>query len=341
MEQEITTRVTQHIPRTGTGRRIISYLVRSREIGVLIPLVAICVIVGIVNPIFFSFYNLISISRSISLTTIIAVAMTFVLVGREIDLSVGSIVGLSGVVCGLMLVHNLPVPLAIVGGIVTGTLVGLMNGLIAVRFSIPSFIVTLGMLYAARGVVHVTTIGRPIYPLPKAFYFPGQGTILGIPFVVYVAIAFAVVGHFFLSKTIYGRHVYAVGGDIETALRAGINVNRIRVSTLVLTGFAAGVAGVLLASRLSSAQPAAGEQWELQVIASVFIGGTSLAGGSGTILGTVIGTALVGILSNVMVLMRISTYWQNIVVGAILVLAVASDQIRRREAALSQKVGWR
>lgn len=312
-------------------KKLWSWVSNSQEMSLLLVFTTLCVITEILNPVFFTFRNLIIVSRTFSLFLIIGVLMTFVIILREIDLSVGSVVALSGTVCGLSLVSGLPIPLSIIIGISTGALMGFINGFLITRFAVHSFVVTLAMLYAARGAVYVIGMGRPIYPFPESFAILGEGTFLRIPILVFIALAWVIVGSFFLAKTTYGRAVYVVGGNPETATRAGLNVKKIKQWGFLLTGLSAGVSGVLLVSRLSVAQPSMGMMWELQIIAAVVIGGTSLLGGEGSILGTLIGVMFISILSNVMILMRINVYWQNIVVGLILVLAAISDMVRRKK----------
>jgi ribose/xylose/arabinose/galactoside ABC-type transport system permease subunit len=309
---------------------ILKRVLNKREMGIALPLVLLVIIVGIVNPVFFAFDNIINILRQSSFTFIIGVAMTFVLVGAGLDLSVGSVLALGGVISGLALLAGIPIWISILLGILAGVAVGVFNGVVIARFRIPSLIVTLGMLYFARGVVQVLTRGNPVYPLPNAFNFLGQGFLWGIPVVVIVAAVLGVIGHIVLTQTAFGRAVFAVGGNRETARLSGINVERVLLWVYVLCGGAAGLTGVLTAARLASALSNAGTGMELQVIAACIIGGTSMFGGSGSILGTLIGVAFMNIIANGMVLMRISVYYQAMVIGAIIILAVGIDQYNRK-----------
>lgn len=313
------------------------WLLHFRESTTLIPLLIICTVVTLYNPVFLSYYNFISISRAISLTAIVALGMTFVLVARELDLSVGSILGLSGVIAGLVLVKGAPLIVGILAGVLTGLFMGMLNGLMTIRLRIPSLIVTLGTLYAGRGMVYVITQGMPIYPMPQGLQDLGVGKIAGIPNAVYILVVMAILAHFILTRTVYGREVRAVGGNPEAARVTGINVDRVRMSVFLLTGLCAGIAGVLMLGRLNSAEPGAGEALELTVIASTIIGGTSLFGGWGTIAGTIIGTALTGVLVNALVLLRVPAYWEKVVVGAIIIAAVTLDQYQRRQILRSQQ----
>ncbi|AOQ23490.1 Ribose import permease protein RbsC [Moorella thermoacetica] len=307
----------------------------AQESGLVIPLVFLILLIGFINPAFYSYENIINIFRNTAFTFIVAVAMTFVLIAAGLDLSVGSVIALGGVVTGIALKAGIPVPVAMILGLLLGVAIGLINGFIIVKFGIPSLIVTLGMLYMARGAVLVLTQGAPVYPLPKAFNVIGQGDLAGIPYVVLIAAVIGIIGHLVLTRTTYGRAVYAVGGNAETARLSGININRINLSVYVLTGVASALTGMLMAGRLASAQANAGAGWELQVIAAVIIGGTSMFGGSGSILGSLLGAFFMNVIATGMILMRISAYWQDLVIGAIIVLAVGIDQYRRRKTGLN------
>lgn len=300
-----------------------------RELGIFISLVVICTVTGIINPIFFSFDNIVDLMRSTSFTLIVAVGMTYVFLSAGLDLSVGSIIGLSGIVTGWALVAEWPVFLAILLGLGVGTLVGILNGGIIVKFRIPPLIVTLGTMYIARGFVYVISQGRPFYPFPDSFKILGQGVILRIPIAVYLAVIVSFIGHWVLRNTVFGRSVFALGGNEEASRTAGIPTERVKIGIYAISAFAASITGILMASRLSSSQAGAGTGWEMIVIASVIIGGTSLFGGSGSILGTAIGAAIMTVLTNAMVLMRVSVFWQKIVVGVIIIVAVGVDTHRR------------
>ncbi len=316
-------------------------ILRARESGIAIPLILLIIVVSAVNPVFLDIDNLLNIARQISFVFIIGIAMTFVLIGAGLDLSVGSVLALGGVICGLvlralMLVMPLwiAIVIAIFFGLLIGVLAGLFNGAVVTRFKIPSLIVTLGMMYIARGVVQVLTRGNPVYPFPDEFNNLGQGYLLGVPNVVYVAVVLGILAHIVLTQTAWGRAVFAVGGNTETARLSGINVVKVLTAVYVLCGIASAISGVLTASRLASALANAGTGMELQVIAACIIGGTSMFGGSGSILGTLIGAAFMSIIANGMVLMKISVYYQSVVIGAIIILAVGIDQFRRRRGGM-------
>lgn len=322
-------------PAARKGGKFWQRMSNKSELGIAVPLVLLIVIVGIVNPVFFDGDNILNVLRQSSFIFIIGVAMTFVLVGGGLDLSVGSVLALGGVVSGLALLAHVPIWISVALGILVGVAVGLFNGIVVSVFKIPSLIVTLGMMYFARGVVQVLTRGNPVYPLPNDFNFLGQGFIAGIPVVVIVAAVFGVVGHVVLTQTAFGRAVFALGGNRETARLSGINVQRVTIWVYVICGAASGLTGVLTAARLASALSNAGTGMELQVIAGTIIGGTSMFGGSGSILGTLIGVGFMNIIANGMVLMKISVYYQSMVIGAIIILAVGIDQYNRKRRGMA------
>ncbi len=330
--------------RSSAWSRGCSLFFAFREMGILIPLVLICLVTEIINPVFLSPFNIASVLRAISMTAIIAISMTFVLVTGGLDLSIGSVVAMSGMVTAGALKwgeSSLPVwpliALAVLAGLFAGVLVGLFNGVLISYVKIPALIVTLGSLYAVRGLVEVVTGGVPIYPLPENFLILGQGNFLGLPLPFFVVIALAVLAHVVLTQTTYGRSVYAVGGNEETARLSGINVERVKLSVYAFSGLLSALSGVILTSRISTLQPGQGTGWELTVIAAVIIGGTSMMGGSGTILGTLIGTAITGVLVNAMVLTKVNAYWQNVVVGLVIILAVGIDMVQRSQRLKSNR----
>jgi ribose transport system permease protein len=306
-------------------------LLSRPEVSVLVPMIVLIVMAQTVNRSFLAWDNLTSIFRSNSFVAIIAIAMTFVFIALELDLTVGSVVALTGMIAGLLLMRGVPPVIAVLVGILSGTFCGVLTGYIIVHFNIPSMIGSLGMMFILRGVVFVVTEGQPLYPMPEGFDEMGLGSFLNFPNPAWVFLVLAVIFGFILKNTTYGRSIYAIGGNKDTAWLCGINVNLVRMSTYWLSGTFSGIAGVLLTSRLSSSQPSAGTGWEMLVIASVIVGGTSMFGGVGTILGTVLGSILVGMLTNVLVMMKVSVYWQNIAIGIIILLSVIFDQYRKKK----------
>lgn len=305
-----------------------------RESGIILVLIAIVVLVSIINPVFISLDNVINIFRSSSFVFIVGIAMTFVLIAGGLDLSVAPVLALGGIISSLIIFSGMPTPVGIAGALCIGAAIGLINGILISVFAIPPLIVTLGMMYIGRGLVLIITKGAPIYPLPDRFTVIGQGALLGIPYVILLALALGIVAHFVLKKTIFGRSVYAIGGNEETARLAGIRIKRIKIIVYMLSGMAAALAGTVMAARLSSAQASSGTGYELLVIASVIIGGTSMFGGSGKILGTAAGALLMTVIKNAMVILKISVYWQNLVIGVVIILAVGIDQYQRRKSGL-------
>lgn len=300
------------------------------ESGVLLAIIIFVIIIASVNNVFIAPENLINVFRSTGFTLITTIGMTFILIAGGLDLSVGSVYALGGTVCAKCLVSGMSIPMAIALGLLTGLLVGAINGLIIVKINIPPLIVTLGMMYVARGIVYVLTEGVPVYPLPSAFKAIEQTNLFGfLPTVVLLAVTLATIASIILKKTPFGRSVYAVGGNTDAARISGININKIKLAVYTITSGLAALTGIMMTSRLGSAQASAGTGYEMTVIAAVIIGGTSTYAGVGTIFGSILGALFMEILSNSLTLMRISVYWQNIVIGTILVLAVAIDTYRR------------
>ncbi|KAJ55451.1 hypothetical protein ACMU_12195 [Actibacterium mucosum KCTC 23349] len=317
------------------AKAALSRIFKAEELGILLVLIGLVVIVALIKPVFVSQANLINILRAAAFPFIIAIAMTYVFIGGQFDLSVGPIVALGGVASGMMVIHGgVPVPLAVIGTLILGAGIGFTSGFLVAVFAIPALIVTLGMLYAVRGVVLILTKGQPVYPLPPEFTIMGQGTLGPLPYPVVIGIVLAIFAHLVLKHTTYGRNVFAMGGNKETARLAGVRITRLTISVFMLTGMAAALAGMLSAARFSSATSNAGTGMELLVIASVIIGGTSLFGGAGSILGTAIGTLMMTVIKNAMVILRIDVYWQDLVVGIVIIAAVGLDQLRRRRVGL-------
>lgn len=301
------------------------------EISLLVPLLLICMLTAFKNPNFLRLSNIADTLNYVSLDFIIAVGMTFVIISGGIDLSVGSTVALTGYVTGLCLVSGVPVPLAILVGLLTAAFIGLCNGLIVVTFGIPPFITTLGMMYIIKGVVNVLSKGRPLFPFPDSFNAIAQTRLAGFPIPVFIALVFFLVGAFVLKYTSFGRSIMAIGGNEAAANTSGINIKKIKVTAYIMTAVLSAVCGILLASKSGTATPGTGEGYEMNIIAAVIIGGTSLSGGVGSVAGTIIGCALIKVLNNAMVILGIDPYWQNIVIGAIIILAVIVDTLRRKQ----------
>lgn len=315
-----------------TNPSIFKKFLGLKESGIIIPTVALIVITQIINPVFLSFENVINVLRSCSFVLIPALGMGFIMISGGIDLSVGSVEGLGGIITAYALVGGLGIPLSILLGLLTGMLIGFINGYIIVKFNIAPLMMTLGMMNIARGVIYVVTQGVPVYPLPIAFQNIEQGNYLFLPAVCWVAIVLAALAYFMLNKTTTGRSIYAVGGNSEAARLSGIKVKNIKYLIYTISGALSALAGIFYAARLASAQAVTGTGLELTVIAAVVIGGTSVFGGIGTILGTIIGVIFTTMIGNALTIMKISLYWQTMAIGMILVLAVILDGYRRSKS---------
>ena len=291
---------------------------------------------------FLSWDNLWTVMRQISVNTCVSVGMTLVILTGGIDLSVGSILALSGAIMAGLLKHGTElesvnlyvgygVPAAIMIGLLVGGSLGLFNGLMVTRFRVPPFIATLAMLTIARGLTKLYTGGEAITGLGETFVSIGSGRLLGIPSQVWIAAGIIVAAMVLLRKTRFGRYVYAVGGNEEAARFSGLPVKRVKRTAYVISGTLAAVGGMIVTSRLNSATPIAGEGLELDSIAAVVIGGTSLSGGRGSVLGTVLGALIIGVLNSGLVIMGVDPFWQQVIKGFVILLAVVVDKLHSRE----------
>ena len=295
------------------------------DYAIFIALALECVVLAIAAPAFLSTGNVLNVLRQNAFTAIVSAGMTFVILTAGIDLSVGSVVGLSGVLCADVMVHGYGVAAGVVAGVLAGVAVGAVNGLVVTRIRIPSFIVTLAMMMVARGAALKYTDARTISGLPASFAVFGDN----MASIAIIAAVF-VLSWIVLTRTPFGRYVYAIGGNADAAWLSGVRVGRVEFAVYVLCGAAAGIAGVLAASRLHVGYPRAGEFAELDSIAAVVVGGTSLFGGRGSIWGTLAGVFFIGVLNNGLNLFNVSPYDQMIAKGAVLAVAASIDRLRRR-----------
>jgi ribose transport system permease protein len=294
---------------------------------------AISVILSFLSPYFLTFDNLINVFRQSSVNALLALGQLLVIITAGIDLSVGSILGLSCVLVAMMLKAGVPWPMAIALAIAIGALLGLSNGLLLTKLRLPHpFIPTLGMMNVARGLAFVISGGFPISELPEGFRFLGSGTIAYIPVPVLLVVAVYALFHVFLTRTTLGRDVYAIGGNKQAAIFSGIPVDRRLTMVYALSGGLAAFGAVVLAGRLNSGFPLAGDGAELDAIAAVIIGGASFFGGVGTVWGTLIGALIMGVLRNGLTLLNVSPNWQKVVIGIVIVAAVWIDVLRQRNA---------
>lgn len=307
---------------------------KSTTFSIALILLGLCIFLTITTGTkFLSKNNLLSVFRQFSFTAILAIGQALVIITGGIDLSVGSIFALSSVVSALGMTRwgfNTFVGLFI--GCLIGAALGLSNGFFITKLRLPPFIATLGMMSIARGLAYVVTGGFPVSGLPSAFKFIGQGDILGIPSPIILMLILAVIFGFFLHKTIIGRRIYAIGGNQEAAKVSGIRVDRIKLLVYTLCGLLSAISGLATAARLNVAQSTAGQGIEMDAIAAVIIGGASLSGGIGNIAGPVLGAAIMGIIRNGLILLNVTAYWQQTVIGAVVIIAVTFDKMRNQMA---------
>jgi len=297
----------------------------------LIVLIGLVVLMSVLSPVFLSVSNLFNILLATTTIGILAIGATYVISAAGIDLSLGSVLGLSSVVgAALHLYAGLPWPFIIIGCLATGALAGYVNGLTVAVARVPAFIVTLGMMGIARGLALIISNGQGIYGLPKEILFLGQARPFGVPTPVYILIGTAIVAHYILAHTRFGHHTLALGDNENAARATGINVRRLRIQLYALSGLMAGLAGLVFTARVNTGDPTAGLNYELAAITAAIIGGTNLFGGRGSILGTMIGALVMGVLQNGLTLMNMQSYYQQMAIGGVLVAAVWLDQIRSR-----------
>jgi inositol transport system permease protein len=310
--------------------------------GIFLIFGLMVVTASLLSPAFLSSTNLINVVRQMSVVGLISLGVTGCIVSAGIDLSSGSVVGLSAVVAATLAQDpqfatpfypglNVPIFVPILAACAVGALVGLINGTLVARTGIPPFIATLGTLTAIRGCALLYTGGRPISDLTDAYNFIGQGDVLGLPVPIIILVVMAVVTHILYNHTKFGKYIYAIGGNEQAARVSGINSAKYKMLIYIYAGFLAGMAGLVVSSRIGSGQPGLGQGYELDAIAAAVIGGSSLsAGGIGTVAGTIVGALIIGVLNNILDLMNVSAYFQQIIKGCIIVGAVIIDQLKHR-----------
>ncbi len=319
---------------TGIKKGVVNYF--KDNIGIIIALFAMCILLVLfptTRTTFWTQKNIFNILRQNASNLFLATGMTMVIILGGIDLSVGSVIALSGcVAAGCVEFLGLPVGVGFAAGILVGALIGMFNGFIISKTAIPPFIVTLAAMNITKGIALVYTQGSPIRSMSDAFKFPGAGYIGSVPTPVVLMIIVFIIAAYIINRTKLGRHMYAVGGNAQAAKFSGINVSRVKFIIYTYTGLMAGIAGIIIASRLYSGQPTAGDGAEMDAIAAVVVGGTSMSGGSGRIGGTLIGVLIIGVLNNGLNLMGVDSNWQFIVKGMVILLAVYVDYIRNKKA---------
>lgn len=293
-------------------------------------LIVLCIFSALMSDRFVSSANITNILLQASVLAVVTIGMTYVIIGGGFDLSVGSVVALAGCIAAEVMLHS-GIFVGLLAGTLSGVIVGIVNGYVIARVGVSPFIATLGTMVLIRGIVLLITNGSPIVGeegLPEAFVAFGTARLYGVPYLVIAAVAASIVFSWILHRSAFGTRIFAVGGNREAAFLSGVPVNRITISTYAICGLTAAIAGVMLAARLQSGQPTAGEFYELTAIAAVVLGGAALQGGEGKLYKSMIGVLIMTILTNSLNLMGVDSYWQRVAVGLVIVLAAAADQIR-------------
>ncbi|HEN7864906.1 TPA: ribose ABC transporter permease [Streptococcus agalactiae] len=298
------------------------------ELTTLIALAGLMVIITLINPNFLTTNNLLNLLLQVTANGFIAFGMTFVILTGGIDLSVGSILALSSALTAGLIGHGVPVGIAIVLSVALGGILGMLNGLFISYGKLTPFIVTLATMTIFRGATLVYSNGNPILSDSFLFQFLGQGYIVGIPFPVILMFLTFIILYILLHKTAFGKSVYALGGNEKAAYISGIKLNKVKIIIYTISGIMASISGLIITSRLSSAQPTAGASYEMDAIAAVVLGGTSLSGGKGRIIGTLIGALIIGVLNNGLNIIGVSAFWQQVVKGIVILMAVLLDRFK-------------
>jgi len=333
-----------HIPGLVGGRvdvRLV--LIRLRT---FIALIALTIVFSVMSPNFLTMGNLVIMAKHVAINAILALGMTFVILTGGIDLSVGAVVGLSGMIAGGLIYEGLvldlfgvtiffSVPAVIAIALALGVLVGFVNGLLITRFKVAPFIATLGTMYVARGLALLRSDGKTFPNLVgnaalKNTGFPllGEGSFLGVPYIIWIMVVLGALSAYTAKKTPFGRHVYAVGGNENAARLSGVRVNKVKILVYMYSGFTAAVVGLIVASQLVASHPATGESFEMNAIAAAVLGGTSLAGGRGGIGGAIVGAFVIGVLADGLVMLGVSSFWQIVIKGLVIITAVVADQLQ-------------
>lgn len=299
----------------------------ARQAGTVGVFILLCLVLSILTPHFLTTSNLLNVAQQTVINAVIAVGLTFVILSGGIDLSVGSVLAFAGVVLALALQAGWPAPLAIGACLLVGVVTGAVNGVLVAFGRLPPFIATLGLMSVARGAALLVTDGRPVSGFDASFRWLATGEILGLPVPVWCMLAVYGAAYFVLTRTKFGRYVFAIGGNEEASLLSGVPVARCKVGIYALGGGLAATAAVLLTARLNSAQPIAGLSYELDAIAATVIGGTSLMGGQGSVVGTLVGALIMGVLRNGLNLLGVSSFIQQVVIGAVIIAAVLLDTL--------------
>ncbi|NLE20021.1 MAG: ABC transporter permease [Clostridiales bacterium] len=301
----------------------------ASTLTILLILLLMSTALAIAAPAFLKASNLLSTARNFSAIAVAGIGVSVVILTGNIDISIGSIYGLAGVSVAMLMKSGWSLVPAVAAGMAVGGLCGLANGLLVVYLRLPSYIATLGMMQIVRGVCYILTQGYPVSGMADSFKWIGQGELMGVPLPIYFMVLFALVFAVFRNRTKTGRRIFALGGNEEATRISGVNTKALKILCFVLAGVCAAFAGVINASKVGVAQPTAGNGFEMDAIASVIIGGSSMGGGVGTVTGTLIGAAIMGVLRNALVLLSVESYWQTLVMGVVIISAVTIDQLRK------------
>lgn len=306
---------------------------RISDHGVVIGFVLLCICIGLMTPAFFTPLNILNLLRQSSIVGIIAVGMTGIILSGNFDVSVGGVAAISGAICMRILSLDLPLPVALLSALLAGLAIGIVNGIVVSKLGVPSLIATMGMRIVLTGGILLITGGFPISrPRTGVFGFIGNGHVLGIPFTVVIFGAVTLAMFFFLEYTKRGRYVYSVGGNEESSRLCGIKTDRIKIMVFAISGTLAALAGIVLTSRLGTASPVAGDGYDMDAIAAVVIGGTSVLGGEGSVLKTVIGVLFMSVINNAFNLLGVDIFIQYVVKGLIIIVAVGASSYSRKKA---------
>jgi ribose transport system permease protein len=328
----MTVKITPKSPtQTSRGNSFLKTLLQQRELTIFLSVLAFAMLLALSSPNFLNRANLIALLVGLSFDMIVAVGMTILMVSGGFDMSVGSVLALAGAVAGYSITKfGAPVWLGILLGLLTGVLIGLVNGLLVTKIRVNPFIATLGMMQVVRGIVFLVTSGLGISNLPDAFNYFGQEKLLGLQIPVWIMLFLVIVGEILLRRWSFFRQSYFVGGNERSARLSGINIDKVKIINFIIVALMAAVSGILLAGRMGTASVSAGLGAELRVISAVVIGGASLSGGEGSIVGALLGVILLNLISNGLNLLGINVYWQNVVIGGVLIIAVAADSLSHR-----------
>lgn len=306
-------------------------LSQSRETGLLAILVLVCLVMSIAVSSFLSVLNIMNVLKQVVLTALIAMTQTFVITSGGIDLSVGFVMGLSSIIMCTLINWNVPLPIAILACLLTGLVLGVTNGMLITRLQLPPFIITLGMQYICKGFINVITEGYTIMIDSPFIMALGQGKIGSIPIMVLFLPVAAVIMCYIYDKTVFGNRVKGIGGNEAACRLSGIDVNNIKVKIYALNGLMCGIVGVIITGRLNAGNPNAGLNYDMNTIGAVIIGGTAISGGSGTVLGSILGALLLGVIRNALTLLKVNMYWETVATGAIIIAVCALDSVTKRK----------